>query len=104
MRTSLLVLALAASSSLLAGEPPTLPLAANTVANATNRFIVSGMHCEGCAQGITSELTRAPGVAFAKVSFTNKLAIVGYDTNRTSAKALRKVVRTAGYEAKPAKP
>ena len=104
MKTSFLILALAASFSVLAAEPTSPTLAANTVANATNRFSVSGMHCDGCAQGIASELTRAPGVAFASVSFTNKLAIVGYDTNRTSVKALRKVIQSAGYEAKPAKP
>jgi copper chaperone CopZ len=75
-----------------------------TAANATNRFVVSGMHCDGCAQGITSELKRAPGVAFASVSFSNKLAVIGYDTNRISAKGLKKVIVEAGFEAKPAKP
>jgi copper chaperone CopZ len=73
-------------------------------ANATNRFTITGMHCDGCARGIASELKRSPGVAFASVSFSNKLAIIAYDTNRISAAGLKKVIVEAGFEAKPAKP
>jgi copper chaperone len=73
-------------------------------ANATNRFTIIGMHCDGCAQGIASELKRAPGVAFASVSFSNKLAVIAYDTNRISAAGLKKVIVEAGFEAKSAKP
>jgi copper chaperone CopZ len=92
-----------ASLPVAAGEPPPPHLAPNVVANATNRFVVSGMHCDGCAQGITSELKRAPGVALASVSFSNKLAVIAYDTNRISASGLKKVIVEAGFEAKPAK-
>jgi len=69
-------------------------------ANATNMFIVTGMHCEGCARGIASELKRTPGVTTADVSFSNKLAVVAYNTNRVSADGLKKVIKDAGYEAK----
>ena len=62
------------------------------------------MHCNGCAQGIASELKRTPGVAFASVSFSNQVATVAYDTKRTSVRALRKVIHAAGYDAKLAKP
>ena len=82
-------------------QPQRRSAAVPVVANATNRFAVSGMHCDGCAKGITSELKRAPGVAAATVSFTNKLAVVAYDTNRTTLKALQKVIVEAGYAAKP---
>lgn len=40
----------------------------------------------------------------AEVSFTNKLAVVAYDTNRVSLKTLQDVIAQAGYAAKPAKP
>ena len=49
-------------------------------------------------------MKRAPGVAFASVSFSNKLAVIAYDTNRISAAGLKKVIVEAGFEAKPAKP
>lgn len=82
-------------------QPPRRALSTPVVANATNRFTVTGMHCDGCAKGIASELKRAAGVATATVSFTNKVAVVAYDTNRTTVKALQKVIVEAGYGAKP---
>lgn len=68
------------------------------VANATNRFTVTGMHCAGCAAGLQAELTHARGVASATVTFTNKLAVVAYDTNRTTTPLLLKVVEEAGFQ------
>ena len=41
--------------------------ATDATANATNTFAVTGMHCDGCAKGITSELKRTPGVITATV-------------------------------------
>jgi len=104
MKTILLALSVLATVPVVAGEPTTPPLAPASVANATNRFVVSGMHCDGCAQGIASELRRAPGVAFASVSFSNRLAIIAYDTNRVSVKGLKKMIVKAGYEAELARP
>lgn len=70
-------------------------------ANATNWLAVTGMHCEGCARGLNSELRRIPGVITATVTFTNRLAIVVYDTNQVSLTNLLKAVAEAGYGAKP---
>jgi len=104
MKTIILAVSLLQTVALFADESSATPhLAPGTTANATNYFVVSGMHCEGCARGIASELKRAPGVSFASVSFSNRLAVIGYDTNRVCAKALRKVIVEAGYGAKPAK-
>jgi copper chaperone CopZ len=104
MRWILLILSSALTLSAGTGDaaPPRPP--ETRTANATNWFAISGMHCDGCAKGLTSELKRAPGVVNASVSFTNKLAMVAYDTNRISLKALQVVVTEAGYEAKPIKP
>ena len=73
-------------------------------ANPTNRFTITGMSCDGCAHGIASELKRTPGVVTADVAFSNKLAVVAYDTNRVSTDGLKKVIVEAGYEAKLIKP
>lgn len=73
-------------------------------ANATNRFTITGMHCDGCAGGLTAELKTTRGVANAQVTFSNKLAIVVYDTNRITLERLTKVIKEAGLEAKPIKP
>jgi copper chaperone CopZ len=69
-------------------------------ANATNRFSITGMHCNGCAQGLTSELERARGVVSARVSFTNRLAVVAFDTNRTTTATLVKAIEEAGFKAR----
>ncbi len=82
---------------MLLGQSPT------AAANRTNWFKISGMHCNGCASGIRSELRRTAGVADVTVSFTNKLAIVAYDTNSVSAKQLIAVIKEAGYSAKVTK-
>ncbi len=73
-------------------------------ANVTNQFQVKGMSCDGCARGIASELRRVPGVVSAEVTFSNKLAVVAYDTNQVSADGLKKAIVEAGYDAKLIKP
>lgn len=69
-------------------------------ANATNRFAITGMSCEGCAGGLQSELAHAKGVASARVVFTNSEAVVAFDTNRTDIATLLKVVEESGFKAK----
>jgi copper chaperone CopZ len=68
------------------------------VQNASVTLDVTGMHCDGCAGGLTSELRRVPGVCTAEVSLTNRTAVVAYDTNRVGPVALLKVVSEAGFE------
>jgi len=85
------------TASVSAAEPP-------ATANATNTFAITGMHCDGCAKGITGELKLTPGVVSADISFSNKLAVVAYDTNRVSSARLIKVVEEAGYQAKLKQP
>jgi copper chaperone CopZ len=96
---SVSAVALMAATAARAGE------AANAVtANATNRFEVAGMHCDGCAQGLTAEFKSTSGVVAAQVTFSNKLAVVVFDTNRVNTAKLIKVADEAGYQAKPVKP
>ena len=66
--------------------------------NATNLFGIHGMHCEGCAGGIRSELRRLNGVVDAQVSFSNPTAIIRFDTNTVSSNALVKVIQQSGYD------
>ncbi len=103
-RRFLLFTWLAMAPAMMAAETKSVPAITNVVANATNWFAITGMHCDACAKGLTFELKRAPGVANATVSFTNKLATVAYDTNRITLKSLQAVVAEAGYAAKPTKP
>ena len=100
MKAILLLAFMAPLALLRAAEPSAKPV---SVAIATNRFTVTGMHCAGCASGIRSELRQTAGVADATVSFTNKLAMVAYDTNSVTPKQLIGVIKEAGYSAKVTK-
>lgn len=96
MKLNLLLLGLSAS---LATTAPAAEKSTAT-ANATNSFTITGMHCDGCAGGLTAELKATRGVAGAQVTFSNKLAVVAIDTNKISTVQLTKVIKEAGFEAK----
>ena len=91
------VLASAALTTLAADKPA-------VTANATNQFAITGMHCDGCAGGLTAELKATRGVATAAVTFSNQLAVVAYDTNKVNTAQLTKVIKEAGFAAKEVKP
>jgi copper chaperone CopZ len=73
-------------------------------ANATNYFTISGMHCDGCANGLTAELKETRGVIHAQVTFSNRLAMVAIDTNKISTTKLTRVIQKSGYQATPVQP
>ncbi len=79
---------------------PEAPSPPPPVANATNRFAITGFRCEGCARGLASELRRTPGVETVNVSFTRRLAVVAFDTNRTATPRLVRAIEEAGYKAR----
>jgi len=91
------VLASAALTTLAADKPA-------LTANATNQFAITGMHCDGCAGGLTAELKATRGVVSAQVTFSNKLAVVAIDTNKDNTTQLTKVIKEAGFTAKEVKP
>ncbi len=99
---NLLILTFCIASFTLGAQADDNP--SSVTANATNRFVVTGMHCGGCAQGLTSELRHSKGVATVSVSLTNKLATVAFDTNQITSARLIKVIREAGFKATLAKP
>lgn len=93
--TSYLIVCLTFVSTVTFGQSTPHPFA-----HATNQFRIGGMNCDGCARGIASELRRLPGVLSAEVTFSNKFALVIYDTNRVSPDMLKKTIVDAGYDAK----
>lgn len=90
---------------LIAGVATSTPAADKlpVTANATNYFTITGMHCIGCANGLTAELKETKGVLGAGVSFSNKLAVVAFDTNKITTTKLMKVIKEAGFEASQTK-
>lgn len=56
-------------------------------------FHITGMTCEiGCARLIESKLSKTNGVKFAKVSFTDSLALVEFDSNKLTVKKINTIV------------
>ncbi len=78
-----------------AGKHPGKPM--------TAKLLLKGMHCEGCAQSVTSNLTKTPGVKTAKVDFKTKAATVTYDPAKCSPSKLVEAVKKSGYAATLAK-
>ena len=55
----------------------------------TVSLAISGMTCEiGCAKSIQSKLSKKEGVADAVVVFTDSIATITFDSNKTSAENL----------------
>jgi copper chaperone CopZ len=74
-------------------------LAAADKSAASVTLTVSGMHCEGCASGITAMLKRTEGVVKADVSYEERRAIVDYDAAKTSPEKIVEVIEKLGYKA-----
>lgn len=68
------------------------------------RVTVSGMHCEGCAEGITQKLRRQKGVLAVDVHFSNTVQSVRYDARRVDAESLTAIITRAGFTVAPATP
>jgi mercuric ion binding protein len=80
---------------LLAG----LAIAACTDA-AANRHVtleVGNMTCATCPVAVRVALEKVPGVAAAKVDFGSRLAVVAFDSAKTTPEALTKATADAGF-------
>lgn len=60
----------------------------------TTTLKVDGLWCPSCGYIVSQELKRTPGVLDAEVSMRNKMAIVTYDSSKTTPADL--VAATAG--------
>ncbi len=61
---------------------------------------IAGMHCEGCASGIRSELARLPGVTSARVHLKSARARVVGEENQVTTSQLIHAIEEAGYQAR----
>jgi Cu+-exporting ATPase len=102
-RIGLAVLLTAACSGMASASKPVATPAAKKSALTTSTLRVEGMHCQGCAQGVTSRLKAVKGVASAKVDHATKRAVIQYNPTVCKADSLIKAVKQAGYTATPAK-
>lgn len=64
----------------------------------TNYFLVEGMHCNGCAGGLRSELKSTRGVSSADVVLSNRTATVVYDPAKATPEKLLHVIQESGFK------
>lgn len=76
-----------------------LLIAACTDAAADRRVTleVSNMTCATCPVAVRVALEKVPGVAAATVDFKSKLAVVAFDSAKTTPAALTKATADAGF-------
>ncbi len=58
---------------------------------------IEGMHCDGCAERITTLLQKEPGVRDAAVSFADGQARVRYNSHATHQDRLVEVIEGGGF-------
>ncbi len=58
---------------------------------------VKNMYCDLCPVTVRKSLERVPGVAEAKVDFSQKTVMVKFDPDKVSAPALVKATTDAGF-------
>src|SRR4051812_32492114 len=66
------------------------------------RFIVKGMSCAGCANGLETKLKEQRGVLLVSVSFPTSSATVKFNAAAVSAETLKAVIESRGYTANDA--
>ena len=83
-------------------KPPVTPEAAkSTQANGANvkelTIPVTGMTCNNCANTVSRNLKRLPGVADARVSYASERAVVSYDPAQVQPEQMLQAIDAAGY-------
>lgn len=63
----------------------------------TATLTVEGMTCAACPITVKKALNKLPGVSRTEIDFDKHQAIVTYDDAKTSADALMRATREAGY-------
>ena len=58
---------------------------------------VSNITCATCPIAVRMSLEKVPGVEAAKVDFKSKLAVVKFDSAKTTPEALMKATANAGF-------
>jgi len=90
------------------GHPPQIPSSvqaeegkevAESVPLAEVEFLVPDMHCEGCAEKISTALTALPGVRAVKPKVAQKHVAVRYEPAKVQEQHLKDAVGKAGFTA-----
>lgn len=61
-------------------------------------FKVKGMHCTGCENTIKTNVKEIEGVLSVEASFKENIAVVSFDSTRTTPELIASAIQEAGYK------
>lgn len=64
-----------------------------------SEFKVTNMVCEGCAEKITSEVTKLPGIKGVKPKVFQKLVAISYESDKVTQSQIKEVITKSGFNA-----
>lgn len=67
----------------------------------TRKFLVDGMHCQGCETTIEQAVAQVPGVRNVKADFVAGTATISFDPARTNQKQIVEAIDNQGYQCSP---
>ncbi len=67
----------------------------------TLELSIHGMHCDGCANRLSSTLSKLTGIEKADVSYRNQSATIEFDPEQVTTDAIRNATAKAGFTIKP---
>ncbi|OJW77803.1 MAG: copper-translocating P-type ATPase [Bacteroidetes bacterium 46-16] len=71
----------------------------NAQALTQSEFKIPNMVCEGCAQKITSEVTKLPGVTEVKPKVMQKQVVVSYEGDKLTQNQIKEAITKSGFNA-----
>lgn len=89
----------ASASPTACGDKTSSPNKAIPADAAKVELTITGMSCDGCANGLHNALLGVDGVFSADVSFASGKAAVSYDQKKLKVDDLIAVITKAGYKA-----
>lgn len=64
-----------------------------------SEFKIPNMVCEGCAQKITSEVAKLPGVKAVKPKVFQKQVVISYENDKVTQSQIKEVITKSGFNA-----
>ena len=65
----------------------------------TVKLKITGMTCAGCSNHISKALQGVDGILEEEVKYPGDIAVIKFDSEKTNAKAIIKVIEETGYKA-----
>jgi copper chaperone CopZ len=89
-----------AALALVLGLVPAAALAGEAKGDTVSTFAVKGMTCGGCEVGVRTSVKKLDGVEDVKVSHTDAVATVKYESAKVTPDQIVEAIKKAGFEAK----